>query len=317
MPVSDELARVAAIRERLARPGDDVVVGIGDDAAVLAPSGASQVLTVDVAVEGVHFRREWASLREIGRRAFVCAASDLAAMGARGRASLLALVLPRDLDDQALLELVAGVADGADETGARVVGGNLSAGAELSITTTVVGELDGAPLTRAGAQPGDGIYLTGDVGGAALGVALLERGRGDDERALPFVQRWRAPTALLQIGQRLRGVATAAIDVSDGVLSDLDHLCEASRVGARVHAAELPLPAALRGVAREVGLDPLDLALSGGDDYQLLFTAPAAKVARDLATRIGEIVPAERGRTVLDEDGRPRPAGRSGYRHFG
>lgn len=314
--VTDEFARIAAIQRRLAREREDVLIGIGDDAAVLAGSGASQVLTVDVAIDGVHFRRDWASWREIGHRAFVCAASDVAAMGGSGRASLLALILPRDFSDEDLAELTDGVAEGADECGAPVVGGNLGAGGELSITTTVIGQLAGAPLTRSGARVGDGVYVTGSIGGAGLGVALLERGYGGDDRASPFVSRWRRPVAQFVVGQRLVGVATACVDVSDGLLQDLGHICAASGVGARLYERELPLPPGFRALAEELGLDPIELALTAGDDYELVFTAPASIAVKGIATRIGEVRPAEDDIRVVDEDGRARTWTRRGYRHF-
>lgn len=312
-----ELERIAMIRERLERRRDDVPVGIGDDAAVLAPSDHAQVLSVDVAVEGVHFRPDLASYHDIGRRALVMAASDLAAMGARARASLLALVLPSHLEDADFADLLGGLGEGADETRAAVVGGNLSSGGELSITSTVVGELDGAPLTRSGAREGDGIYVTGVVGAAALGLALLERGQHerDDPSARACIARWKRPTAALMHGQRLVGHASAAIDLSDGLLSDLKHICDASGVGAEVHAECVPRVSGFDALAGELGLPPLALALTGGDDYELLFTAPASSLAKELATRIGHVAPAEHGIRVT-EAGVPVDVEPTGYRHF-
>lgn len=315
--MSHEFERIAELQKRLSRARTDVVIGIGDDAAVLAPSSASQVLTVDVAVDGVHFRREWAPLRAIGRRAFVAAASDVAAMGGRGRCALVSLILPAELADEALFELADGIGDAADECGAPVVGGNLARGSELSITTTVIGEVDGEPMRRSGARPGDGIYVTGQIGGPGLGLAILGRGLdADAERHRPFVERWRHPTARLVEGMRLRNVVTACVDVSDGVLQDLGHICEASGVGARVHASELPLPRGYKELAAELSLDPVELALTSGEDYQLLFTAPASMVASDLGTRIGAVCPPADGIEVLGDDMRPLTLSKRGYEHF-
>ena len=315
--MSSEFERIAAIRERLERQREDVTLGIGDDAAVLAPSRASQIVTVDAMVEGVHFRRSWASFSDIGRRAFVAAASDVAAMGGRGRCALVAFVLPESIDDDALMELTDGIAAAADECKAPVVGGNLARGSELSITTTVIGEVDGEPMKRRGARVGDGIYVTGQVGAPGLGLALLLRERDpDDPRHAPFVERWRRPTARLTEGQRLRPTATACVDVSDGVLADLGHLCEASEVGARVYAESLPLPRGFRALAEEIGEDPWALALTAGEDYQLLFTAPASMVADELATRIGEVRPLAQDISVIGPGGEPLVLSRTGFQHF-
>lgn len=313
-----EFERIAEIARRLARARADVTVPLGDDAAVLAPSVAAQVVTVDVAVEGIHFRRGFASWEEIGRRAFVAAASDLAAMGARARAALSSLILPRDLSDEDLFAIVDGIAAGADEIGAVVAGGNLSAGSEVSITTTVIGEA--APdrvLTRGGAKPGDGVYVSGTIGGAALGLALIDAGRGNDDDPITrfYVEKWRRPVAAIVLGQRLVGHATAAIDVSDGVLQDLEHLAAASRVAIDVYADELPLGRDFAKTAQRVGRDPLELALTGGEDYELLFTAPADMSVKLLGTRIGQVSEGS-GVRVRDRAGKELPITHKGWQHF-
>lgn len=313
----DEQERIETIASRLGRTRRDVKVGIGDDAAVLAPSDDAQVLTVDTCVEGVHFRRDLASWQDIGYRSVVIAVSDIAAMGARVRASLVALVLPRDVDDDAWQALVDGLGEAAAETGATVVGGNVSSGGEVSATVTVAGELDRAPLTRRGARPGDGVYVTGHVGSGALGLALLESGLHDaDGEAHHFVRCWRRPSPALQLGQRLHGHATAVIDVSDGVVQDLDNLCRASGVGAAIRVEHLPLAPGFERLAREAGADPHRLALAGGDDYQLLFTAPASRTVKELGTRIGDVTEGPAGVRVLGSDGEPIELTHTGYRHF-
>ncbi|MFW6050323.1 MAG: thiamine-phosphate kinase [Myxococcota bacterium] len=314
--MSRELQRIEAIRRRLERPSPEVRTGIGDDAAVLSPSSESSVLTVDVAVEGVHFRRDLCTLADAGYRAFMGAASDLAAMGAHPRAALLALILPPALTDPELLELIGGVAEASDEIGAPVVGGNLSSGGELSLTTTVVGTV-AEPLLRNGARDGEGVYVTGRIGAAALGLALLRAGRAQDgdPTVEACIRRWRRPTAQIGAGRRLHGLASACIDVSDGLLQDLGHLCESSGVGAEIRADLLPLPERFDALAASVDADPLALALGSGDDYELVFTAPPGPAADTLGTRIGRIT--ERpGVTVLDETGSPIDIGPVGYQHF-
>lgn len=330
--MSDEFSRIAALTARIGSPGRGVTLGIGDDAAILAPLAGGIVLSVDTAIEGVHFRRGWAPLRTLARRAVMAALSDLAAMGAVPRATLVALALPADIDDDAFLELIDGTADAARETGAALIGGNLASAGELSITTTVVGEAGARSLTRAGAQVGDAIYVTGVLGAAALGLALLSRGDGHAASGSAFVTRWCSPSARLDEGRALVGAgATACIDVSDGLAQDLGHLCTASAVSARIELATLPMLAEQRDQARALGLDAETLAVSGGEDYELVFTGLASAALAAIGTCIGEIVRSAAGGTsssdggdravatnvqLVDADGRAVALGVRGFEHF-
>ena len=313
--MSDEFSRIAQIRRRLYRESTEVRIGIGDDAAVLAPPGAEEVVSVDAAVEGVHFYRDFAAWPQIGFRSLVAALSDLAAMGAEPRASLVALILPESFQDQWLYELADGIALAAHRYGAPVVGGNLSAGAQLSITSTVLGRAGGAVLTRSGARAGDRIYLTGTVGEAALGLRCLQAGV-TTSKAARFVERWRTPSAKIAEGRRLLGVASAAIDVSDGVLQDLEQVCEAAGVGAEINADDLPLGAGAMELAQQIGDDAIELALSGGEDYELLFTAPGGVAIQGLGTCIGRIAEKPGQIQVRDRQGRPVHYRKTGYRHW-
>lgn len=311
--MSDEFERIAEIRRRLAFASADVQLGIGDDAALLAPSSRAQAVSVDAQVEGVHFRRDLLSPADIGFRALASAASDLAAMGARPRAAFVALVVPPALSESDLYAIADGFAQAQRELGCAVAGGNLASGGELSITTTVIGDAPDAPLTRAGARAGDALLVTGDVGGAALGLALLHAGRAD--LAPGCVARWRRPRARIREGAALAGLASAAIDVSDGLLQDLEHLCEASGVGFELQLARVPLAAELERACAALGADPHALALAGGEDYELLFTAPAAE-RPPFGTRIGTATSAT-GIRILDASGRPvAPPSRLGFDHF-
>jgi len=330
--MSAEFSRIAALAARVASPGRGVTLGIGDDAAILAPFAGGVVVSVDTAIEGVHFRRGWAPLRTLARRAVMAALSDLAAMGAAPRATLVALALPADIDDDAFLELVDGTADAARDAGAALVGGNLASAGELSITTTVVGEAGTRSLKRSGAQIGDAIYVTGVLGAAALGLALLSRGAGDAAEGAAFVARWCTPTARLDEGRALVSVgATACIDVSDGLAQDLGHLCAASAVAARVELAALPMLADQRAQAHALGLDAETLAVSGGEDYELVFTGPVSVALAAIGTRIGEIVRSDAVGTsgsgadakrvatnvqFVDADGRTVAIGARGFEHF-
>jgi thiamine-monophosphate kinase len=309
-----EFERIAEIRRRLAFASSEVVLGIGDDAAVLAPGARAQVLSVDAQVEGVHFERELLTSNDIGYRALVTGLSDLAAMGARPRAALIALILPPSLGDDELYAIVDGIAEAQREHACAVVGGNLARGAELSITTTVLGEAGAAMLTRAGAQVGDGLFVTGELGGAALGLALLQAGKA--ELGPSSVARWRRPSAKIREGQALAGVARAAIDISDGLLQDLGHVSKASSVGFELELARLPIAAELTRVAPTLGLDAAALALGGGEDYELLFTADQAMATTGHGTRIGTAVQAP-GIRIVDAQGQSVSAPSvGGFEHF-
>jgi thiamine-monophosphate kinase len=255
------------------------------------------------------------TMAQIGRRAYHAAASDLAAMGAAPRAALLSLVLPDTVDDEALLSLVGGIADAADDVAAPVIGGNLAHGCELSITTTVVGEVGDQRLERRGAKPGQGVYVTGALGASALGVLALEAGRGDDPRFQAFVEAYRRPVAQVVIGQRLVSFASAAADVSDGLVADLRHVCEASGVGARIRADLVPTLPGFDDAVDALGANATRLALAGGEDYQLVFTAPVSTSAAELATLVGHVTE-DRGVVCLGSDDGPLEGDFSGFDHF-
>ena len=312
----DELALIEKIRARLDHEDERVRIGIGDDAAVLAPLRGGSVLSVDVSVEGVHFDRAWLSFSAIGRRAFVSAVSDLAAMGATPVAALLSLVIPKTLDEDSVLALVDGAASAAEAHHAAIVGGNLSAGRELSITTTVVGEANEPILRRGGARAGDGVFVTGTLGAAALGWRLLAGGRAEEEAARSFVLRWRELRARFDLVDRVRAVASACVDVSDGVVQDLAHICDESATAASIELARLPVDPGHFALAASIGEDGAELALAGGEDYELLFTAAMDSDVSGWATRLGEVTEG-RGVRVLNPDGSERTLTRTGHRHFG
>jgi thiamine-monophosphate kinase len=307
-PRSTEHERIARLSARFATNAPDVRLGIGDDAAWLAPD---LVVSVDAQVEGVHFLPRFAPYDVLAERAATAALSDLAAMGARPLATLSSLILPRTLDDVSLDRIHEGLARAADRYAAPVVGGNLAAGAELSLSTTVLGRAD-APLLRSGARPGDGIYVTGHVGARALGLQALLADRHDASLAA-FVDAWLHPTARISEGLALRGVATACIDVSDGLLADLGHVLDASRVGAELELAALPYAPEHEATCAVLGVDPLALALDGGEAYELLFTAAATPPID--STRIGTIR-AARSVVLRSADGSIHAHVPAGFDHF-
>jgi thiamine-monophosphate kinase len=307
-----EFERISEIRRRLSYESSEVVLGIGDDAAILAPSRHGEVCSVDTQVEGVHFRLDRSAPPDIGERALVVALSDLAAMGASPKAALVSLIVPPALDESTLFAIVDGIARAQRTYDCPVVGGNLARGGELSITTTVLGAAPSAPLTRGGARPGDGLFVTGELGSAACGLALLLGGHADVRH--PCVQRWQHPVARIAEGRQLAGVASSAIDISDGLLQDLGHIAQASGVGFELKLASLPLQPDLLQAAPSLGLRPHALALTGGEDYELAFTVPAGRDA-PLGIRIGVVT---RGRAVrvLDPDGHEVGFANTGFDHF-
>ncbi len=299
-------------------PAPSIELGIGDDAAVLAQSDAKQVVSVDASFENVHFTLQHGALDLLAERAFVAALSDLAAMGATPRAALVSLAVPSAFSDDSFEAVTQGIARAAQHYACPVIGGNLSSASEISITTTVIGEVIGTVLQRAGARIGDGIYVTGILGAASLGCALLEAHaqHAHDPRAEPFIARWQKPTARIREGLLLRGLASAAIDVSDGLVQDLEHLCSASGVGATIETTSLPAARGFSELAHALGRDPLQLALAGGEDYELLYTLPQLAAAPDFGTRIGTITAHVGEVHLLDAGGRTLDLSVRGYDHF-
>lgn len=295
-----------------------VVLGIGDDAAVLSPRGPV-VATTDTFVDGVHFRLDLLSAADAGFRATAGAVSDIAAMGAGPLAILAALEVPAGAPDRLPLSVMRGIATAAGRFGFVVAGGNLtSTPGPLGITVTALGESVHRPLTRAGARPGDDVLVTGRPGAAALGLALLRDDPWRARRRHPvLVRAWRRPEPRLAEGLALAALpgVHAAIDVSDGLVQDLGHVLDASGVGARIDADTLPLaPGAVRAAA-SLGLDAVEAALTGGDDYELLvFAEPGAAAPVPGLTRIGRVT-SGRGVVVTRGGRRVSLARRAGWTH--
>lgn len=284
-----EFALIERIRSALPRGGEGVVLGVGDDCAVLTPPpGERLVATVDMLVEGVHFHRSALDGEGLGRRALAVNLSDIASMGARPLWALVSLGLPAWVDDGFLAALYRGIGDLATRYGLAVVGGNLTRLPErLAIDITVVGAA-ARPVARGGARPGDALYVTG-----CLGAAAAELAGGRHREPEPRLSEGRALAA--------SGGVRAMIDISDGLVQDLGHVCAASGVGAALAAGSIPVAAGAT----------LEQALYGGEDYELLLAAePAARLPLPLY-RIGELRPAGEGLTL---DGRPLPV--RGWDHF-
>jgi len=302
-----------------AKTRDDVVLGIGDDAALLkVPSGHELAVSTDSLIAGVHFPPDLPP-DAVGHRALAANLSDLAAMGAKPAWVLMALTLPH-ADEQWLDGFSRGFFALADKHGVALVGGNLARG-PLNITLTVHGLVEqGTALTRRGAQPDDRIYVTGSPGDATTGRKLLQAGSTDF--ADPCVRRFAYPEPRVAAGEALRGIATAAIDISDGLLADLGHLLEASDQGAKLELDRLPLST---GLLRQHGKEAAwEIALTGGDDYELCFTTPVARSAA-AESRLKEVgcpatcigaIEAKSGIRCVDAQGRRYEYSQAGHRHF-
>jgi thiamine-monophosphate kinase len=312
----DERARIARLATMFGVPlPAGVRVGIGDDAAVLdpaVPAGAREALvwTIDEQVEGTHFRRDFLSFEDIGWRSFMAAASDLAAMGAAPWCALGALVLPAALGDDAFEAIARGQRAASDAAGAPIVGGNLARGPVVSITTTLLGRC-ARPLERRGAIPGDGVWMAGRVGLAAAGLRALMKQRGSEPGLAAAVEAWRRPVAEITAGRALETIAHAAVDVSDGLARDAGHLAAASGVALVLDEDALRADPQLREAAAALGVDPLDLALDGGEDYALVAASPAPLEG---FRRIGQVV-AGSGVSVRGPHGEC-PATARGFDHF-
>lgn len=330
-----EFELLERIRKRLPANGPHIRLGSGDDAAIAVPDGATAT-SVDSLVEGVHFSRETATLAQIGHKALATALSDLAAMGADSGEAYVVLGIPADLDEDGCIELLDGLLALAAATGTSLAGGDISRAGELFLAITVVGHASAADafVQRSGARAGDALVLTGEIGAAAAGLQMLNTpnlpadfvvrrpyGRKKAKSAMEgLVGRQLEPTPRLGAGRALaRAGATAMIDLSDGLGGDAAHLAESSGARLRIDAAALPLADGVAEVAAASGRDPLDLALSGGEDYELLASiAPgqldaarqAVREAEGIAlTQVGEVV-AGSGVEVRLPDGRSAaPAG--------
>jgi thiamine-monophosphate kinase len=250
--------------------GEQVLVGPGDDAAVLRVRTGHVLVSTDLLVEGRHFRRDWASAADIGHRAAAANLSDVNAMGGRAHSLTIGLAAPRDLPAAWALEFAEGFAEECALVGASVVGGDLTSAGEVVVAVTVLGACTQSPVLRSGAEPGDVLALCGRQGWAAGGLAVLGRGFRSPR---VLVEAYRRPEPPYDAGPAAAEAgATAMIDVSDGLLADARHVAEASGVAIDVRRDAFEVAEPLRAVGAAVGADPLEFILGGGDDHALLAT---------------------------------------------
>jgi thiamine-monophosphate kinase len=328
-----EFSLIERIQQALPAPGRDVLVGIGDDVAVLRTGGERVWLaTCDVQMEGAHFLRDAITPQNLGRKALAINLSDIASSGGRPRFALISLGLPKDLQVEFVDGLYEGLRAEAETFGVDIIGGNISSSRlGVFIDITLLG--DAPPenvLLRSGAKAGDQILVTGTLGDAAAGVALLldVRLKTTPEYTAFAQVRRDTPSPRVREGQLIGAAHTASamIDLSDGLAGDLGHICEKSAVGIRLFAQKLPVSAANRALAQTAHKDEWHFALHGGEDYELLFTAPlagaealAAQITHETGTPvsiIGEILPPEQGQQLVLPDGSIVPLQPRGWDHF-
>jgi thiamine-monophosphate kinase len=287
---SDKPSSEFELIERLSagiRVSRNTILGIGDDCAILSRPRGRTLLTIDSMVENVHFDLRWCPPQELGARAFAVNLSDIAAMGGRPVACIVNLAVRGGIATRTLERIYSGLRMAAREASTDIVGGNITRARELSITIAILGEIERGVLRRDAARPGDQIFVTGTLGDAALGWRILAgklKPKKNREARKYVVDRFIRPRARLYAGQRLAAIrpAPAAIDVSDGLLQDLGHILDRSDVGAVVDASRIPVSAAYRALMG----DDLEHALTGGEDYELIFCARPGDSEAELSRRL-------------------------------
>jgi len=342
-----ELTLLEQIRKRFEKRSPDIVIGIGDDAALLKPFKKNILVTTDMMVEGVHFNMDFITPYQLGFKLVSVNVSDIYAMGGIPRFLLLGIAMNKNTATETFDTFFDGVHEAMKHYGLSLVGGDISSASKgMFLSATLIGYAEKC-LKRSGAKKGDRIYVTGNLGDSACGLELLKKikrpiplpptlpspSRGEGEgggKCLtskfstlwnklglswndiePLLRRHLMPKA--RDPRRFIRYATSMIDISDGLLIDLSRLCDESKVGARIYTNNIPVSSELKKVASCLGISPIRLALSGGEDYELLFTAPRDK--RVKAIYIGDI--AESERVIINTSGKKKTFSAEGYQHFG
>ncbi len=314
----------------------NIAAGIGDDAAVVKPSKRSfSLVTTDILIEDIHFTLDYTDPLRLGKKALSINLSDIAAMGGTPQYFLLSMGLPLNLSFRWLEEFFSGIQQVAERYNLSLIGGDTSLARKLSINITLIGRgKTGEVIYRKGAQPGDQIMVTGTLGNAALGLRILKTHKGDssishawDRDQSELIEKHLSPIPRIAEGRLIarNHLASAMIDISDGLMADLGHILEESHAGAKIWISQLPLSEAYRRKAPHYTSSDIDLAISGGEDYELLLTTPKEKGEKLLAffrksglkiTTIGEIVDPRYGLRLFLDDGREYKPREKGYDHF-
>ena len=315
------IKRMSAI---LGTPKRTVIAGIGDDTAVLnSPSGKLLLVTTDMLVENVHFSTNTATPYQLGWKSLAVNISDVASMGGEPTYAFISIGFPRDTIVEFVDEFYAGLRDVAEKYSVDIVGGDTVSSPEIIINISLLGEVEKENcILRSGAKSGDAICVTGDVGGSSAGLEILQRGL-----SIEGTEKHLLPQPRVQEGRLLArsGFVTSMIDISDGVASEIHHICEQSKTGAHVYMKNIPISPNVSLVAKYIGKNPYNYALSGGEDYELLFTCRPdkfqflreriLKTCNMPITQIGKILDAS-SITIEDESGNVIPLKQKGYDHF-
>lgn len=319
--IGGEFALIDQLTKITTQNHPDLIVGIGDDAAVIrtAPEPAPYLLvTTDILVEGRHFKSQWATPDLIGIKAAECNLSDIAAMGGTPTWMFISLVLNKDTDVRWVQALYSGIFSSCQRHGAIVSGGDTTQGPINTINITVLGSV--APdylCLRSHAAPGDLLMVTGSLGASAAGLALLSKGI----KPPPYLyQKHVSPSCRLDVSRKIAAFANAMIDISDGLGSEVNHICRQSMLGAEIDANDVPMHEEVRAAAELLGINPLDFAISGGEDFEILFSIQPEKQlllkqSGLVCHPVGRLVDASKGVQLISSDGRKAPLP-GGYNHF-
>ena len=299
--------------DRITRKSKDksVLVGIGDDDAVVKTE-CLQVLTTDCLVEGVHFRTDWFSAKQIGMKAIEINISDIAAMGAIPKYVLVSLALPKDLDVKFVEAMYQGMWDSCDKYKIDIIGGNMTRSNQIVISITMIGEADKKNLSlRSGANPGDLIFVSGHLGNGKAGLRLFQENlKGFEKVRKSYLE----PKAQLDTALKIAPYINSMIDVSDGLAPEIRHICDESKCGAIIYKDKIPIDDEVRDVAKALDEDEYDYALFGGEDFELVYTVSKDNLGKVNGFLVGEIT--ENKEALLSFKGKEKKLSESGYDHF-
>jgi thiamine-monophosphate kinase len=322
-----EFGLIHRIRKWIPSSDPALIQGIGDDVAVIEMGAKVLLITTDILIEGIHFDRSWIDSHQLGRKALAVNLSDIASMGGIPKYFLISIGLPKNLPISFVSSFYLGLKNEAKRFRVELIGGDTSLSKKIVINICLLGESRKKDLLfRKGARVGDDLFVSGTLGDAALGLKILQED-GKINGADGLIKKHLLPCPRIELGQALAGHpwATAMIDVSDGLLIDASHLLEASGVGAQIWEDRIPLSRLYRKWIHSFSKDPFELAFSGGEDYELLFTAPSqmrkriSSFAHSLKipiTRVGEILPKKAGLRIIRKDGKGYSPSRLGFEHF-
>jgi thiamine-monophosphate kinase len=322
-----EFGLIHRIRKWVTSSDPALIQGIGDDVAVIEMGAKVVLLTTDILIEGIHFNRSWIDSYQLGRKALAVNLSDIASMGGIPKYFLISIGLPKNLPISFVSSFYFGLKNEAKRFRVELIGGDTSLSQKIVINICLLGEARKRDLLfRKGARMGEDLFVSGTLGDAALGLKILQE-KGEIKGAEGLIKKHLLPSPRVELGQAVakRRLATAMIDVSDGLLIDASHLLEESGVGAQIWEDRIPLSRLYRKWIHSFSKDPFELALSGGEDYELLFTAPSVikkkisslvQLLKIPITHIGKILPEKAGLRIIRKDGKDYSPSQLGFEHF-